>query len=246
METALSASTVSPLATTLAHDSGIRRAYTALAFVLCVAWLITIAPQFLNDPDTFWHIRTGRDIWETGRFPVTDSYSHSYFGQPWIAKEWLAQLLLFAAHAIGGWNAVIALAILSIAATGALSFYYLSLRLNPLLAIVLALVAVFASSQTYLARPHVLAFPILVLWTEHIMRASEKDRAPPFALILLLVLWANLNGSFVIGLVIAGFGFLNFLQRAKSRAPAGTLSWLVFLAASLLATVIHPTAFGRS
>ena len=240
METALAASTVSPGAAILAHDLGIRRVYTALAFAICTAWLIAIAPQFLNDPDTFWHIRTGRDIWETGRFPITDSYSHSYFGQPWIAKEWLAQLLLFAAHAVGGWNAVAGLAILSIAATGALLFYYLSLRLNPSLAIVVALVAVFASSQTYLARPHVLAFPILVIWTEHIMRASEKNRAPSFALALLLVPWANLNASFVIGLVIAGFGFLNFLQRAKTYAPAGTLAWLAFLALSLLATVIHP------
>ena len=119
-------------------------------------------------------------------------------------------------------------------------FYYLSLRLNPSLAIVLALVTVFASSQTYLARPHVLAFPILVIWTEHIMRASEKDRAPSFALALLLVPWANLNASFLIAFVIAGLGFLNFLQRAKTYAPAGTFAWLAFLALSLLATVIHP------
>ena len=222
------------------EEMGIRRVYTAFVFTLCLAWLIAIASQFLNDPDTFWHIRTGRDIWESGHLPVIDSYSHSYFGQPWIAKEWLAQLLLFAAHAIGGWNAVIGLAILSIAATGALSFYYLSLRLNPSLAIILTLIAVFASSQTYLARPHVLAFPIVIIWTEHVLRAAEKDEAPPLALILLMVLWANLNGSFLIGLVIAGFGFLSFLQRAKNPVPNGTVAWLVFLASSLLATAIHP------
>ncbi len=243
METALPATTDSPGATTLTHDSGIRRAYTALVFALCVAWLISIAPQFLNDPDTFWHIRTGHDIWETRSFPTTDQYSHSYFGQPWIAKEWLAQLLLFAAHSMGGWNALAGLAVLSIAATGALSFHFLSRRLNPSLAVALTLVAVFASSQTYLARPHILAFPIIVIWTEHVMRASEEDRSPPLALVALMVLWANLNASFAIGLVIAGFAFLNFLERAKNRIPDGIAAWLVFLAAAFLATAVHPYGF---
>ena len=221
------------------QETSIRRVYTGLAFVLCAAWLYLISPQFLNDPDTFWHIRTGRDIWETGRFPVIDTYSHTYYGHPWIAKEWLSQLILYATHRIGGWNAVVALTVFALASTGALIFYFLSLRLNYTLALVVTLAAIYLSSQTYLARPHVFSFPIIVIWTEYLVRASDKGRAPSFWLIPLMTLWANLHGSFTVGFIISALAFLNFVEKDGFSNRGAIWAWVGFIVAVGVASAIH-------
>ena len=55
-----------------------------------------------------------------------------------------------------------------------------------------------------LARPHLLAWPLIAWWTWLMLRARERDRAPPLAAALLMVIWANLHGSFVMALAIAG------------------------------------------
>ncbi len=54
-----------------------------------------------------------------------------------------------------------------------------------------------------LARPHLLAWAVVAGWTWLDASRPAKDRAPPFAAALLMIVWVNLHGSFVLGLVIA-------------------------------------------
>ncbi len=78
-----------------------------------------------------------------------------------------------------------------------------------------------------LARPHLLAWPLIALWTWLMLRARERDRAPPLAAALLMVLWANLHGSFVFGLAIAAAFGLEALVASADR-PRALRQWLVF------------------
>ncbi|MEI6202932.1 MAG: hypothetical protein WCP68_13360, partial [Enhydrobacter sp.] len=48
----------------------------------------------LADPDTHWHIAVGDWIVANRAMPHVDTFSFTFTGQPWIAKEWLSQLLL--------------------------------------------------------------------------------------------------------------------------------------------------------
>jgi hypothetical protein len=94
----------------------------------------------------------------------------------------------------------------------------------------------------------VLAWPLIALWTWLMMRARERDRAPPLAAALLMVLWANLHGSFVIGLAIAAAFGLEALVAASDRARALRIwGWFglacaaaVFVNANGIAGVLHP------
>ena len=52
------------------------------------------------------------------------------------------------------------------------------------------------------------------------LRAREGDRAPPLAAALLMVVWANLHGSFVMGLAIAAAFGLEALVASSDRARA--------------------------
>src|ERR1700752_3029061 len=52
------------------------------------------ARLFFVDPDVWWHIRNGQDILATYHWPTTDPSSFTVHGQPWIAFEWLGDVLL--------------------------------------------------------------------------------------------------------------------------------------------------------
>jgi hypothetical protein len=89
-----------------------------------------------------------------------------------------------------------------------------------------------------LARPHLLAWVLVALWTWLMLRAREQDRAPPLAAALLMVIWANLHGSFVMGLVIAGAFGLEALVGAADRTRV-LRQWGLFGAACLIAVFIN-------
>jgi hypothetical protein len=52
---------------------------------------------FLTDPDTYWHIATGRWMLVERAFPRHDIFSHTAAGQPWVNMGWLAQIVLASA-----------------------------------------------------------------------------------------------------------------------------------------------------
>jgi len=73
-------------------------------------WLIGASSgHLLADPDSHWHVTVGNWILAHGAVPTVDSYSFTFAGRPWIAKEWLSQLVLAFAYNVGGWSAVVGL-----------------------------------------------------------------------------------------------------------------------------------------
>src|SRR5262245_52567799 len=72
----------------------------ALGFVLFICLTNVNGQPLLGDPDSHWHIAVGTWILEHGRVPETDSWSFTFAGQPWIAKEWLSQVLLASAWSV--------------------------------------------------------------------------------------------------------------------------------------------------
>jgi len=210
--------------------------------VLC--YLLLIAGGLLRDPDSYWHIVVGRQIWESGEMPRHDALSHSHAGAPWIAKEWLSQLLLFGAHALAGWRGVVLLTTASAALALALLLAFLLRRLRPTVALALVLLVVPLAAGQFVARPHIFFFPLLVLWVGGLLDAVERERPPSAWLLLIVVLWANLHASFPIALVLAAL----FAAEAVLTAPVGghgrlAMRWFLFGLGGLAAMVVTPYGF---
>src|SRR5215472_8817601 len=74
-----------------------------LATVLSVLAVLTVSSRF-NDPDLWWHLKTGEIIWNTHKIPTTDLFSFTTNHHPWIAHEWLSQLTIFGAYHAGGYT----------------------------------------------------------------------------------------------------------------------------------------------
>lgn len=231
----------SPLPTTRDERVVWGPAAPALVFVGCFAFLMLVAPKLLGDPDSHWHVAVGAWIWAHGAVPWIDPFSHTFAGHPWIAKEWLSQLIMFAAERAGGWAGLVALTASALSLLFCLLYAWLAARCRALLALTLTLLAAVFLAPHFLARPHVLAFLPLFFWARGLVEALDEGRAPSPWLYVVVALWANLHGSVTIAYPIAALLALE----AIGRAPAGRriqtiVDWAIFGALALAAGCVTP------
>lgn len=219
----------------------VRWASPALMGAAVFAVVMLVCPALLGDPDSQWHVTVGRLIWADGAVPWTDRLSHTVRGDPWIAKEWLSQLLFFAAYAAGGWTGAVLVTGAALGLLFGLMFAWLGRRMRATAALALTLFAVVFLAPHFLARPHVFAFLPLFLWVRGLVEALDERRAPSPWLLLVIVLWANLHGSFTFAYPLAGLLALEAILTAPSGRHLGTIiRWGVFGLASLIAGCVTP------
>jgi hypothetical protein len=214
------------------------------AAVFCLFFLLgtlAIGPMLIRDQDTFWHIASGRDIWTTGSLPWVDKYSHTFAGQRWIAKEWLSQVLLAGTYELFGFKGLIALASTAIALSLTILFVALSYQLQTLPALVGTVFAFLLSSPHFVARPHLLSYPLMVFWMMSVVRAADRGTVPSLLLLPIIVVWANVHAGFSLGLAIAGALALEaVIASAPSERWTMARGWGLFLAGALLASFVTP------
>jgi hypothetical protein len=205
------------------------------------ALFIVAGNRLLIDPDTMWQITVGQWILDHRMVPETDVYSFTMRGQPWISTQWLAQVMYAKAYGISGWSGPVVLAASAIAATFALLTRFLSRRLSDSTTLVFVAAALALTVPHLLARPHVLALPLMVAWGGGMIAAADRRAAPSFWLLPVMALWANLHGGFVFGLVLIAPIALDAVLGADVKArKALALRWAAFALAALLLSCCTP------
>ena len=203
--------------------------------------LITLAPRLLSDPDTYSHIALGRWILEHHTVPTADPFSATLRGTHWVAFEWLSQTAFAIAHAIGGWTGVVALAAASVAAAFGLLTRFLLREWQPNAVLVALFAALLLVAPHILARPHVLALPVMVVWIATLIRAVDTRTSPPWLLLPLMALWANLHGSFTFGLAMIAPIACDALWRAAHSERLNVLrQWTLFALLAVGAACLNP------
>jgi len=76
--------------------------FPAMLGVFLIGRVFYEARAFMVDPDLWWHVRIGQDIFATHHWPIVDPYSFTVGGNPWIAYEWLGDVLIGAVERAGG------------------------------------------------------------------------------------------------------------------------------------------------
>ena len=210
-----------------------------LGLAAIVGVLVAFSRKFLEDGDSGWHVAAGRYIVDTRSVPATDPFSFTFVGHAWHAHEWLAEVIMAGAFNAGGWRGLLLLFALASATTlflvGRELVRWVALRWAICALAVVGILLI----QMALARPHVLAWPLLVGWLLVLLHARERQHAPSFAAIPLMVVWANLHASYIFGLGLAvALGVEALLNQRHDRAI--NLRWARFVAASVLAAGITP------
>jgi hypothetical protein len=202
--------------------------------------VVLFAPAVLGDGDTYWHIAAGRWMLDNQAVLRIDPFSYTFAGHPWQTHEWLAEIAMALAYVGAGWSGVVLLFGAAAALAAGLLAHHLSRRLGGLALIVTLVLSLACVAGSLLARPHLLALPLLEMWTAGLIIAREEGRAPSWKLLPLMVLWANLHASFLIGLLLIVPFALEAVQEEAHRRAAALRGWGVFAGLALLAAVITP------
>jgi hypothetical protein len=212
-----------------------------LALLLLLYIVFIPGARLLIDPDLYWHIATGRKIWETGSFPQLDEFSHTFRGHPWIARDWLGDLIFFGAYSVAGLRGAAMITGGAIALAFALLFLMLARSMRLTVAIGVAVVALALSLSHLHARTQIFGDALIIVWVAALVRAVDAKTSPSWMLLPVMILWANVHGSFVAGLALT----VALAAEAVFDSPGGerllvARRWAVFLLAAVGAACLTP------
>ena len=213
-------------------------------------FLMTLRP--ISDPDFWWHLRTGQMIAQDHRVPHEDPFSLSKIGEPWVAHEWLSELILYAIYQLGGFGLLIF--IFSALITGA--FYIAYLRCPPesmpYIAGLTLLMGALATAPAWGVRPQMLSLLLTSLFL-YLLDCFHKTRRINWLIPLPIItlVWVNLHAGYFLGLTVIGIYIAGDLIEyviaiiKKTQIPkTPTLNMILFLCSvliiSVLATTINP------
>jgi len=212
--------------------------------------LIVIAALFVGavqDPDFWWHIRIGRWMVENGRLPSTDIFTYTVPNHVWTDHEYLTEILMWLIYSSTG---AIGIGIFFGLITYA-GFYlmYRQVRREPfvMVGVGLALGAV-AGAPIWGPRAQMITFALTCLelyWLQGYL--SGRSRALQL-IPLLMALWANLHGGWVIGFVWLGVAFMaeliGWAWNPSNPAHRAHVRFLAIItAASAVAVLATPHGF---
>jgi hypothetical protein len=218
----------------------------AAVLLLC---LFVMAVRPITDPDFWWHLRTGQYVWETRSIPRQDIYSYTLPEQPWITHEWLTELGLYAVYATSGQSGLILVFALVIA--GSFALLYLRCSGRPYLASFVVVLAAITSAVTWGVRPQMLSLLLSSVFLYILYLYGHGHKGLVWLMPPLMVLWANLHGSFLMGLVLPATSLVGgAIDLALGREQQARLTWrdlrrlLVVVVLTALAPVVNPNGIG--
>lgn len=206
--------------------------------MICLPPLLASKPGLFGDGDVSWHVAAGRWILANRTIPTTDPFSFTMAGQPWIAHEWLSEVIYASAFDFAGFAGLAAAVALAVTALHWIVFAHLRKRVGPVAMLISFLALDLILAKFMLARPHVLIWPLLALWTSLLLGYRDKGQTPPIWLALLVSLWANLHGSFPIAWIVAAPIALDAVISARWSRPV-VVRWFGFGVASVFAALMN-------
>jgi len=238
-----------------------RRLFGLQDIVILVAGFSLTWVQMANfaiDPGVGWHLATGEYILKHESIPRVDPFLASAAPRPWIADQWLADVLLFSLYAIGSWPLLYGVLAATYLATFYLILYPLTVRMigAPLLAIGATMLASKLGWLHFILRPVIFGFFCFaaltaLVWRRDIARRTadggHSSRWWPLepAIIPLFIVWANLHPSFALGIAFLALRpIAHLLDRLIGTAK--NLDWLAVrlacrdLAWAILASCMNP------
>jgi hypothetical protein len=214
-----------------------------LAPTLMALAVLTVRSRF-NDPDLWWHLRTGQIIWTNRAIPRTDLLSFTTGQHAWVPHEWLLQLSLYGAWRAGGYAGLMLWFCGMTAALLVIQYVLCSLYSgNAKVAFPGTLVTWFFATVGLAIRPQLVGFTLLACELLILHLGRSRDRRWFLLLPLLFALWVNAHGSFFLGMIvlavvlICGFvhGNAGLLQsRPLDPARRKTLLWAAALSVAAL------------
>lgn len=183
-----------------------------------------------GDPDSWWHLASGRWMVEHREVLRVDVFSSTATGEPYALGEWLGEIVLYAAYALLSWTGIAIVRGICVA-LAAFALTRLALRAAPpAVAIPLAGLALILSKPIWTDRPQLFTLALFPLVLDLLLMARAGSRRALIATIPVVLIWSDLHAGYALGLALA---WIVVVDAALERRPAGAL-----VAAALAMTVL--------
>lgn len=174
-----------------------------LAGLLAVLAVLTVRARF-DDPDMWWHLKTGEIIWTTHTIPLADTFSYTSNHQSSIPQEWLAQVSIYGAWKWAGYSGMMLWLCLLTAAVLIAGYRFCSLYSgNAKVAFLGAVILWLFATVGFAVRPQLIGYLLLIAELALIHLGRTRDPRWFFPLPILFALWINCHASFILGIILA-------------------------------------------
>ena len=201
----------------------------------------------IDNPDTGFHLATGKYVAITHSVPLYDVFSYTGNGARLIDHYWLSDLIFYLFYVLAGyWGVIVIVAIMAAITYGVL---IATARLHSKdLSLALLLTIIFAAFTTrvwpfWIARPQIFGYLMAALMIFVLEKwRLNGNRKLLWWLFPIFVIWANTHASVILGILIvmlyAGVYALKNILSLKNH-----IAEVSIMAASIFATLINPNGY---
>jgi hypothetical protein len=207
------------------------RLFLTLVVFASFVWTVT-------DADLGWHLRYGDHFWQFGSLLTENTFSWSLPDYQWTNHSWGYDLIISRLYNWGGFT------LLSLfGATLTAGAFFIMLPKATSLLVAVPATAFFILINQALLNTGLKSTYISIFLTACLLKllAAAADRPKPsYAIYLfgLFVIWSNLHGQFLLGLIFLSLFSLYFVFKNRHR-----WYWLILMTTSLTATLMNPWGF---
>ncbi len=218
--------------------------------------LVLLSATDIGDPDTVQYIANGKHILKSG-FSKLCVYSYSSNNCQIPYSEWLTHVITYFIYSLFSWKGLVVTQVLLVLSIfGVLLKYVIKNGYNLPSSVFIFSIAAFSASDRFIYRADLFALllgTILFVYLEqnHSTEITNKKSFFKFftPIGILLLLWANMHGSFPLGLVILSSYTLEKIwklyQSRNNRKEIGVKKnnlyvWLIILSLALVVSLLNP------
>jgi hypothetical protein len=195
----------------------------------------------IGDPDTWWHLRLGDEIWHTWNF--TDPAPWTRFAtEHWVTTQWLPEVVASRFEHFFGLPGVVWLTCAGFVLITAVLYLVCRREADMLAAAVATLIAFLGMSATLTPRPQLASFILLLVVTGAWLQTA-RDLRPRWWLIPVSWLWACSHGMWFSGVAVGAAVVVGLILDRRIRGVTA-LKMLAIPVSSLLVAAMTPAGPG--
>ena len=223
-----------------------------VALTLVLGVFLLVVGRKLFGVDSWLTLMAGREIVEHG-LPNRELLTTIPAGREWVDQQWLAQLVFYGLDRAGGLGLALVFHALMVSSAIAIALTASRMRgASARMTLLAAVVCLVMAPWSWQLRAQSIALPLFAL-TLALVATDERQTARRTYLVFpLLVLWANIHGSVVLGATIVSLvglvgllGAVGITPRRQQQPPSSSaIRPLLFLVAPWACIFVSPYAAG--
>lgn len=199
---------------------------------------IVFSLRLLSDPDLGFHLNAGRWIIQHRAFPINDFATYTVSDHIYIDLHWLFQVIIYGIYSLTGYHGLSFLLCILICWL----FYLIGRRMTnagvrcPVM-IFLLLLALLVMEPRFILRPE-LVTSIFIIFYQIILDGEYREKRPSRLIFLpvIMLIWCNMEGLFMLGYALIGAYFISGWVRDR-KPDLRLLGWGV---ATVAVCLINP------